>query len=301
MLPMCPMQPIDLQEWTKQYPINKEMFFKEPAERSITSFYDFRNALINYKYDQRDDIKAINTHSSKSITLPVVEITTPFGVKCIIRDNFYDIKVSVTCPSPCDHDLFGLTAGGDDYLDPVYFEGFDKSLVYDPFVLGCDKFSVSLGSENMFLAFAKALAWKFSNKYGDEVDDYPNNDMIGHYLYKKVVAERSGIPVIYSIDHISTLYRFFSTDTDFIPYKSKVDSLFVHEDGPVQYVSLDFSSGCPKPIDQWLKILNEIVGERRKGPFVDSFDRKPANIKVNRMSPEMISIAKELGCNHLLE
>jgi hypothetical protein len=81
----------------------------------------------------------ISTHRSKSITLPVYNLQHPtLNLQLILRNNFYDWKMSVISQTPIVADFSGLfytTPPLDpkytgDSLSPVYFEGFPSDLVF---------------------------------------------------------------------------------------------------------------------------------------------------------------------------
>jgi len=82
----------------------------------------------------------IATHRSKSIDLPVVRFERPdLGVAFVLRDNFYNWKLSVLTERPIVDDgfqyLFNTTPPPEpDYTgDPLrdcYFEGFPSRLVF---------------------------------------------------------------------------------------------------------------------------------------------------------------------------
>lgn len=277
------------------------MYWKGAAEREFERFFEFAKTLGG-------EPVVVSTHRSKSISLPVVEVATPYGVRCIVRDNFHDIKVSVWCPEPCDHDLFGLPAGGDSYLSRVYFEGFQGEWIHDPFVLGAQKFSVCLGP---LIPFAQALRWKFEPPEKDrEKPKTPDNSWFDVEAAIRLVAVNSFFPVLYRRSTVSVLYRFFKPDEPIEPDEARLRVAFtrkapnykgVVEDTPIPYLDLDFTSGCPEPVDDWLRVLNKLVKERREDSTVDRLgDDIGARVNVYRLTPELRSRAEELGCLEML-
>lgn len=302
---------IPLEDWVKQNAIRDEMVYKNGA---LAQFED----LVQFAEELGGVPCVVSTHRSKSIDLPVIEVTTDYGVRCIVRDNFHDIKVSVWCPSPCDHDLFGLPAGGGNYLHSVYFEGFKKEWVHDPFVLGAKEFSVCLGYSTL-LAFATALRWKFEPVPEDHGPKHewpwrPKSDYFNIERVARNIATQAMFPVLYHRQTVFVLYRFFKQDLRVEPVISpNVELLrraFTRQapgyDGkvknePIPYLNLDFTSGCPEPVDEWLLTLNTLVKERREDKLVKRLgDDIGACVLVNRMDPELRSRAKSLGCTYLL-
>lgn len=71
----------------------------------------------------------IGTHNSKSVKLPVMEIDlTKFGVKIILRYNFYDWCLSIESKKDVECDFMGLITD-----HKGYFEGFPKNRIYDKY------------------------------------------------------------------------------------------------------------------------------------------------------------------------
>lgn len=81
----------------------------------------------------------VSTHRSKSIILPVLGMNRPdIGLRLIVRENFYNWKLSVISERPVIADFSGLfhttppvepKYTGNPLAD-VYFEGFPKDLVF---------------------------------------------------------------------------------------------------------------------------------------------------------------------------
>lgn len=90
-----------------------------------------------YEARKNDVAFVIGEHVSTSVRLPVYELVRP-GLRLILRNNFYDWKLSVLSEQLINCDFSGLfhtTPPVDpDYtgnsLHPVYFEGFPPELVF---------------------------------------------------------------------------------------------------------------------------------------------------------------------------
>lgn len=117
----------------------------------------------------------ISTHRSKSVRLPVYELARPDGaLRLILRNNFYDWKLSVISEVPldCDFEHLFVTSKAEDrcnYLSGVYFEGFPGDLIFGHYDdSDRRRFSASIGGNHAlwaaaFLvcrAAARALGWK---------------------------------------------------------------------------------------------------------------------------------------------
>lgn len=90
-------------------------------------------------YDRPVTGYIISTHPSKSVLLPVYSLERPdLGLQIVLRNNFYNWKMSVISDEPIDVDLTGLCYTASprepeytgDCLSPVYFEGFPRELVF---------------------------------------------------------------------------------------------------------------------------------------------------------------------------
>jgi hypothetical protein len=105
----------------------------------------------------------IGEHRSKSITLPVVEYSLPDGASLVIRNNFYDYKISVVSPQVGVPDaiLSGLT-DQNKKISPVYCEGFPEDKVYGSPAENRNRFTIELANNPyvlgyFILSFAKLL------------------------------------------------------------------------------------------------------------------------------------------------
>lgn len=292
-------------KWVVDNRVREEMTWRGAALREFQSLAAFAEELGGH-------VSVVGYHTSKSIKLPVMEVTTPYGVRVIVRDNFHDIKVSVWAPKPCNHDLFGLPAGGDSYLHQVYFEGFQEKWIHPPFMLGAKEFSVCLYRET-FLPFAKALRWYFEtvkNKDPNYPPNPPEDDWIHLELERRQVATNSFFPVLYHKATVSALFRFFETAEEIEPDGVRLRRAFTQQapgyDGkvspkPIPYLNLDFTSGCPKPVDSWIRMLHDIIGERRTDPEADRLGKEVgARVNVLRLTPQLRNRAEDLGCKELL-
>jgi len=288
-----------LNEWTEKNPIKDEMLWKKSALGQLEHLGNFAAILGGEPY-------VVNTHRSKSIILPVIEVRTPYGVRVFVRDNFYDIKVSVEAPRPCDNDLFGLLAGGDGYLAFCYFEGFQDEWIHPPFVLGAEKFSVSSNWDE-FLSLAKALRWYFD---GQNAELLKGDELISKETVRRFMAEAGQLPMLFHPATVSGLYRFFETAKDIEPNEGRLREALTRQgpgydgkvsDKPLPYVDLDFSAGCPKPVDAWLTVLDKLIQERRVDPKADRLGGDlGVRVNVYRLTEALKNRAQELGLKAIL-
>lgn len=135
--------PMDLQEWISSQVVADEMRWKGAFGAQMMFMRDTLRPLIGAGLSWRKKqhiAHVISTHRSKSIVLPVVEYRRPdLGLRFVVRENFYNWKLSVVSKEPIDADFDGLfrtTPPIDrEYtgnpLSPVYFEGFPAALIFD--------------------------------------------------------------------------------------------------------------------------------------------------------------------------
>jgi hypothetical protein len=134
-----------IQEWALETTPSDDMLWKGAWGAQIKFIGDTLQELIGVglEHEERRKLaRVISTHVSKSILLPVVEIARPdLGVRFILRENFYNWKLSVISERPVEANfdgLFPITPPTEpDYtgnpLSPVYFEGFPADLIFGYF------------------------------------------------------------------------------------------------------------------------------------------------------------------------
>lgn len=151
-----------LQEWISEHTIEDEMFWKGPAQQQLRFVRDNLRYLVATGTKDREAVEQVCTvisqHISKSITLPVYSLHRPdLGLRIILRDNFYNWKLSVISEAPisCNfEDIFHCHPPGDpdytgDSLHPVYFEGFPADLIFGYyFTSGKRKWSAEINGDH---------------------------------------------------------------------------------------------------------------------------------------------------------
>lgn len=131
----------------------------------------FLEAETNYtskSWDERSAIRekfeplVIGTHRSKSVKLPVVEISLPkLGLNIVMRCNFYDWCISIESQKDVDCNFMGLATD-----KKGYFEGFPEDRIYDKYSENNKKsFSTVLRDEYEVYTFMFLLRnWALNNK-----------------------------------------------------------------------------------------------------------------------------------------
>ncbi len=135
-----------LQQWALENKPADDLIYKQGYWDQIMFMRDTLTPLVSVglkrpkKDEPRIDItNVISTHMSKSVTLPVLEFSrVDLGLRLIMRNNFYNWKLSVMSEKPIKADFTGLfyesSPREPEYtgncLSSCYFEGFPKSLVF---------------------------------------------------------------------------------------------------------------------------------------------------------------------------
>lgn len=136
------LQSPSLMDWVAESNVSDEMFWKEAAGQQVLFVRDKLAPLFGSGLEYRElnqVVRVISTHQSKSIELPVYQLERPDrDIRIILRNNFYNWKMTVLSSKPIDVDFDGLfhtTPPTDpEYtgnpLNPVYFEGFPQELIF---------------------------------------------------------------------------------------------------------------------------------------------------------------------------
>lgn len=134
---------VPLQAWISEHVAADEKLWKsawgQQAEFLRDELQHLVGAGLSYpKYKEAEIARVISTHRSKSIDLPVVEFARlDLGIRFIVRNNFYNWKLTVLSEKPIEADFGALfytePPPEPDYtgdkLHAVYFEGFPGDLV----------------------------------------------------------------------------------------------------------------------------------------------------------------------------
>lgn len=100
-----------------------------------------------------DAVSVIGQHLSKSVPLPVYEMRREdFGLRLVMRNNWYNWKLSVERPGGVEANfscLFHVTPPVEpkytgDELSPVYFEGFRREDIFGYYSQSKERFSANI-------------------------------------------------------------------------------------------------------------------------------------------------------------
>lgn len=114
-----------LMQWIEQNQPKKTMLWKGAFQHQMKLF-TFMKEYYN------DDIIVVSTHRSKSIDLPVILIPFRQHTEVIIRNNFYDYKVSISSIHPDFNSIpDDITKHfSKEKISSCYCEGFEDQWVF---------------------------------------------------------------------------------------------------------------------------------------------------------------------------
>ena len=144
---------MELQKWFVDvfFTNDSSLTYKETAAEEIMFMRDKIARIF------KSDFNVIGTHKSKSLTLPVMQISTEH-LTLTVRDNFYNYAISVTLKKNIDWVFDGVfESSADDNLKTIYFEGFPSDLVYGSFRENPTQLSLHINSKEMFYVFCFLL------------------------------------------------------------------------------------------------------------------------------------------------
>jgi len=104
-----------LKELKKFQRVDKQMIWHKSAAELVERFIAFAEAV-------EGDVSVVGSHTSKSLTLPVIQVKTP-SLTVLVRDNFYDVNVCVRGYAPFALLVSELFDGVLETQDWVWYQG----------------------------------------------------------------------------------------------------------------------------------------------------------------------------------
>lgn len=151
--------PIDATTWIRVNSPSDNMIYKQGFSDQVCFVRDTINYLF---YDNYEELKAnpvlvINTHTSKSIKLPVYKINLKkYNLSMIIRNNFHNWKVSVISEKEINADFMSLF-DETEIINSIYCEGFKEDQVFECFKDNKKRFTIEIGDRNRLFTFMYLL------------------------------------------------------------------------------------------------------------------------------------------------
>ena len=154
---------LKLTDWFKENQPNEELKWSGQDECQVyfimhTIQAILANSAAEYSSLQ-NAISVLSTHSSKGVKLPVYDFTWK-DIRFILRNNFYDWKVSVILPDDVDwtqkewKNLFRK----DERIFYGYCQGFPEDIVFGSFLDNPKKFTIELSGDADLFDFFKIVA-----------------------------------------------------------------------------------------------------------------------------------------------
>ncbi len=145
---------VDLQEWANENQPKNTLLYGNGYWDQIIFIRDkiFGLMYMRKLVSDEDSVKVISTHTSKSVTLPVYQLTLANGIVITMRYNFHNWKVSISSPKYIELNVMNLFGIGDEN-HPVYFEGFPEDLIYGAYYYNKKNFSFELSDDYKLYTF----------------------------------------------------------------------------------------------------------------------------------------------------
>ncbi len=141
------MEETKLQEWINENKPDEKLIYGDGCGSQSIFIRDnipqiFAKDMDEYK-SIKDNIMVVSTHTSKSVKLPVFQVTLSSGLKMILRYNFHDWKVSVISPFPIECDFLKIF-NKDEKIHSVYCEGFRDEWVFGTYNENNSNFTIEI-------------------------------------------------------------------------------------------------------------------------------------------------------------
>lgn len=158
------MEPMELTYWIRKWELDENLIYKKAAVNQASWV---RNKIAGNLLKCKCFI--VSTHHSKSCLLPVYYLKMRNGIKVIMRENFYDWKVSVEIPSeypalpsdilPLDCLSYSMVENPLDKISSCYLEGFKEEWGYDAYVPSCPgkKFTIEVPDDERLYVILHSL------------------------------------------------------------------------------------------------------------------------------------------------
>ncbi len=148
-----------LKDWNKENRVDDKMVYKNAYNHQLEFMItQLGRAFIDLKWDTYEEIlSVISTHRSKSIVLPVYQIVW-HNIEFIIRNNFYDWKLTVISHQPLKELDKTRLFDPNKKIDSCYCEGFDEGWVCESYNNDNCYFTIELNTEYDLYTLIRIIA-----------------------------------------------------------------------------------------------------------------------------------------------
>lgn len=148
--------PVDVTAWIRVNEPRETLIYRKAQGEQVCFVRDVINDRLVFAdkgWDEHDDPMVISHHYSKSVKLPVFQITREdLGIEFVLRCNIYDWKISVKSEKPLDFDFMGLF-DSKEVVNRYCCEGFPEDKIYGSYEQNPSQFTIEIGSEYNVYAF----------------------------------------------------------------------------------------------------------------------------------------------------
>lgn len=150
-----------IQEWANAHVPGENMIYKDAYWDQILFVRDRIPSIFAKDFGEFENIQkninVVSTHTSKSITLPVYNVyLKDLGVTLIMRNNFYDWKISVVSEKELAIDFMELF-DEKQKITEMYCEGFKSQWVYPSYEENKQNFTIELSNDYELFTFLWTL------------------------------------------------------------------------------------------------------------------------------------------------
>ena len=148
--------PVDVTAWIRVNEPRETLIYRKAQGEQVCFVRDVisdRLVFADLGWDEHDEPMVISHHYSKSVKLPVFQITREdLGIEFVLRCNIYDWKISVKSEKPLDFDFMGLF-DSKKVVNRYCCEGFPEDKIYGSYEQDHSQFTIEIGSEYNVYAF----------------------------------------------------------------------------------------------------------------------------------------------------
>lgn len=151
--------PVDITAWLRVNKPDPDLLYADRLEEQICFVKD---SICKLLFPNSQDFLSnpplvISTHTSNLVKLPIYQINLKkYGVEIVLRNNFYNWKVSIKSDIPLDFETMGLF-DPTCYITSIYCEGFPVEKVYGSYSSNNSKFTVEIASDYKLYTFMYLL------------------------------------------------------------------------------------------------------------------------------------------------